>query len=815
MKKTLLKKLCTIIILITLSSAFAIFIFNTNLGLRTIFALVPKILPGELRVTSFTGKLAGPITIQQFSYKNANNIITAENIYLDWNLKGLFSNTLHIKNFYATNLKLTIANDGVEKQKHIRFLPTLNLQVDDIKLNNITYKQKLHQIGIIDSVAINNTFYRGNHKWQLNALIKAKEAFLTINGGLLQNWQLHWQLNIPQINKICPTTTGAIKSSGDVIGPKKLPYIITSVNVDNFAIKHNTIQKFYSKIEFNTAKNSTSKIVLNAKRIQYNDIKIDNFKLNGDLNKITNNNAKLVITIDPFNVTLPTNSKIANVNFGSSLIQAQLDKKQLAIQTSLNLLKQNPLNVAVTLPNFKVTAIPKSSQKLHGKLTWQTNDCTLLKNFLPNTRNCYGQLKLNYSIDGTLAKPIITGDATVAKGSVEVPEYNLKLHNINLTTHQDINQITYQAKLYSGLGNLAIIGKTKLTNELLTTITINGENFLASNTSEYKISASPQLKLQSNNKQLFLSGKITIPYAEFNPNNYSSDSALPNEVVFVNTEKPISEPIFPLHSQIELVLGDKVTANISGFSGKIIGKIQVNDAPERPTTATGTFVLKNGYYNIYGQNLEVTDGNFQFTGSPLTNPNLNIRAIRKFNSTQTSFNNSMASENLIVGIQIRGTADNPKTDLFSIPSTLSKTDILSYLIIGQPTSQAQGNNIQLLFQAANALNFGGASDLNHVIDKLRQQFGFSDFGLTSEVQPYVPPTSQTPPAPNKATTPKTTTAFVLGKYLTPKIYISYSMGILEPVNIFRLRYLLGRYWSIQSENSSLGNGADLLFSIEH
>ncbi|MDQ2994778.1 MAG: translocation/assembly module TamB, partial [Pseudomonadota bacterium] len=58
------------------------------------------------------------------------------------------------------------------------------------------------------------------------------------------------------------------------------------------------------------------------------------------------------------------------------------------------------------------------------------------------------------------------------------------------------------------------------------------------------------------------------------------------------------------------------------------------------------------------------------------------------------------------------------------------------------------------------------------------------------------------------------TALVLGRYLTPKLYINYSFDMLDNNNTFRVRYFLNKNWSVQTESSSNGNGVDLLYSFE-
>lgn len=57
-------------------------------------------------------------------------------------------------------------------------------------------------------------------------------------------------------------------------------------------------------------------------------------------------------------------------------------------------------------------------------------------------------------------------------------------------------------------------------------------------------------------------------------------------------------------------------------------------------------------------------------------------------------------------------------------------------------------------------------------------------------------------------------SLVVSKYLSPKLYVSFGMGLFEPVNTFRIRYLLSDKWSLQAENSGAATGADALYTIE-
>ena len=58
------------------------------------------------------------------------------------------------------------------------------------------------------------------------------------------------------------------------------------------------------------------------------------------------------------------------------------------------------------------------------------------------------------------------------------------------------------------------------------------------------------------------------------------------------------------------------------------------------------------------------------------------------------------------------------------------------------------------------------------------------------------------------------TAFVAGKYLSPKLFVSYATGLFENTNTFRARYSLTNKWTLQTE-SGTESGTDLLYWFEH
>ncbi len=57
------------------------------------------------------------------------------------------------------------------------------------------------------------------------------------------------------------------------------------------------------------------------------------------------------------------------------------------------------------------------------------------------------------------------------------------------------------------------------------------------------------------------------------------------------------------------------------------------------------------------------------------------------------------------------------------------------------------------------------------------------------------------------------TSLVLGRYLSPRLYVSYGVSLTEQLNVLKLRYSLGDHWAVRTEVGQ-ARGADLVYSID-
>ena len=57
------------------------------------------------------------------------------------------------------------------------------------------------------------------------------------------------------------------------------------------------------------------------------------------------------------------------------------------------------------------------------------------------------------------------------------------------------------------------------------------------------------------------------------------------------------------------------------------------------------------------------------------------------------------------------------------------------------------------------------------------------------------------------------TSLVLGRYLSPRLYVSYGVSLTEQLNTLKLRYSLGDHWTVRTELGQ-ARGADLVYTID-
>jgi translocation and assembly module TamB len=222
---------------------------------------------------------------------------------------------------------------------------------------------------------------------------------------------------------------------------------------------------------------------------------------------------------------------------------------------------------------------------------------------------------------------------------------------------------------------------------------------------------------------------------------------------------------------VRIVIGEDVEVRVPNFRGRPEGSILAIDEPGKPTLATGELKVEEGIYRAYGKDLTIERGRLIFGGGDISNPGLDLRA------------SCTASDNTVAGVQITGTAESPELDLFSTPA-MSQSDVLSYIMFGKPMNETGGKS-GAAAMAGGQLSVQGTDVLARGV---AGKFGIQDASVES-----------------KEGTMQNASLFI-GTYLSPKLYMSYGIGLFESSTTIRMRYKVTKHWSVQTESGSQHSG---------
>ncbi|RCS31337.1 pathogenicity protein [Rhodanobacter denitrificans] len=430
-----------------------------------------------------------------------------------------------------------------------------------------------------------------------------------------------------------------------------------------------------------------------------------------------------------------------------------------------------------------------AQQALGGQLALHLNNLAFIELLSGEVANVKGAVDGNFRFAGTLRQPAVTGQAEVRGFAAEVPSAGLKLGEGQLTVSTaDARQFLIRGQVKSGVGTLAIDGNAGLGASAQTRLTLKGSQFTAADIPAARVVVSPDLTVQQDARGIDIGGALGIDSADINAEKLSgagTAKASPDVVVVDEKQQQEAASKLPISALVKVDLGGKTHVVGMGLDGRVGGVLTVLERPDRATTGQGQLTV-DGIYKAYGQNLQIQRGQLLFASTPIDNPGLNLRAVRKLNP------NATIDEGQEVGLLVSGTAQRPILTVFSNP-VMEQSDALSYLITGKPLSQVKSGEGDMVSAAAQAL---GSAAGNLLARSVGAKLGIDDIGVSS----------------NAALGGNS--AFTVGKYLSPRLYLSYGVGLFEPGEVITLRYRLSRRWNFEAQQATEFGRASLNYRIE-
>jgi translocation and assembly module TamB len=431
--------------------------------------------------------------------------------------------------------------------------------------------------------------------------------------------------------------------------------------------------------------------------------------------------------------------------------------------------------------------ISRSAQRwqdmpLAGELRAQTSKLDLISVYVPDIDRAAGNLSADARLAGTVGEPRLSGTLGVSNGEVDLYQTNLRLRQVGLRARVTDDGLAFDGTAQTGKGQVHAKGQLQWRDALpYGQLHLDGTNLRVVDIPEAQIDASPNLDFKVAAHEIDITGTVAVPYAKIAPTDYTGAVTSSSDEVIVGQQSQNPADRFQVRTQITLSLGSNVNIDTMGLTGQLAGSITVRSGYDAITRASGQLFVQKGEYAAYARQLEIQRGRLIFTGGPLDDPGIELRAIKRY-------------PDVTAGINVRGTLQHPRMSFFSDPS-LPQSQIVSLILSGG----GGGSTLQML-QASNQQN-QQATAANELLTQggaiLAQQLG-SRIGL---------------PDISLETDLNNETSLVLGKYLSPRLYVSYGVGLTQQLNAIRLRYSLGDHWTIRTEAGQI-RGADLVFSVE-
>jgi len=465
--------------------------------------------------------------------------------------------------------------------------------------------------------------------------------------------------------------------------------------------------------------------------------------------------------------------------------QAELAEETLRVETNLTLTGHGAIQTRLTAAPFGLNTDWRQS-RLEGMLRADLDRLEPIAVVVPAISKPAGKLKVDFALAGTVLEPRVTGRASLEEGKMYIQPLGINIDPLRLeirSAGQNTLQIDAEAK--SGPGRLKVNGAVTLDADQgwPVHLSIQGEKFEAIHRPDIRLTASPDLTLQLKGKRVDLNGELLIPEAEITPRELPKGAVRVSEDAVIvrapSGKEPGAEEAegWQIYTRVLIRLGNEVSFNGFGLSAKITGQLLATEAPNQATLAEGTLQIVEGRYQAYGQKLEIAEGRLIFAG-PTDNPGVDIRAVRKV-------------EEITAGIHVNGTLKRPQSTLFSEPA-MDEANTLSYLLLGRPINQASSEEGDLMTKAIAALGVRGG---NLLAKRIGRTLGLDEVRIEAEN------------SIEDAT-------LVIGRYLSPRFYVSYGIGLFEATNTLSLRYTINRKLTLRAESGE-ENAIDLLYTREY
>jgi translocation and assembly module TamB len=387
---------------------------------------------------------------------------------------------------------------------------------------------------------------------------------------------------------------------------------------------------------------------------------------------------------------------------------------------------------------------------LSGRVVADSVDLAIIEAIVPQFDDVHGAASTHLRIGGTWARPYLAGNFAIRNGIMRVPEGGITLRDVNadITFQPDSVKIQRLSMASGSQSNseLSLTGSISVPDysdrrSLGFDLAMRARSFEAMDRKSLaRLEISGALQLGGTFERPILGGTMTIDRGTLYISDISQKQVVNlNDPEFYNivdtslvANRGLLEALPPdLDSAIsnlrvpslDVRIGDDVWLRSQEANIKLAGNVDISKQGNQ-RLESGTLRVSRGTYRldlgVVQRTFQVDSGFVTFYGDPNIPAELNVRATYTVRQA-----NRESGQDVKIVAHIGGTLAQPRLDLSSeerIP--LSNTEILSYLVFGQPSFvSASDDNSSLRPVAAALLPSMGA-----VLERaLADQISFIDY----------------------------------------------------------------------------------------
>jgi translocation and assembly module TamB len=432
----------------------------------------------------------------------------------------------------------------------------------------------------------------------------------------------------------------------------------------------------------------------------------------------------------------------------------------------------------------RIPTSPLPKGPLSVRLRGEMREQGLLSAIFPGLlRESEGELTAQLNIGGTWRSPDLGGRLHLRGAGAYLPAAGIEIGDVEVRAElsgQSVRLVSFSAR--SGPGRIEGDGEVRLEQWRAAgyRATLKGDRFQLVNLPELQLLVSPDLSLDGTMKKLKVRGEVELPELILVERKRPEMVEESPDVVVVGEEAPVGRDEFPIALDIgvKVVLGKRVLIKYAGVDARLAGELNLIAEGVEDITGRGEIRVVEGIYSAYGVQLKITRGRILFAGGPVDRPTLDILALRTIGEIKA-------------GVQVGGTPREPVVKLYSDPA-MPDTDVLSYIVLGHPMG-GDRESAGLLMGAAGALLSRGESAV--LQDRLQRRLGVDVLTIESGGGEVA------------------SSMVTIGKYLSPRLYISYGQSLFTGSNVAKLRYEISKHWELESKMGT-ESGVDLFYKIE-